>query len=68
MIARKRGKPEKDALLDSNHMTGSQKDMREEFLQDDIGSGQGRGRGGQEPLDDVFQQPPLSTGCQQGHL
>ena len=60
VTTRKRGRPEKDALLDSNHMTGSQQDRRDELPQDDIGSGQDRGRGGQEPLGDVFPAAPSS--------
>ena len=59
VTARKRGKPEKDALLDSNQdRTGSQDDRRNELPQDDIDPGLGGVRGGQEPVEDVSGAAP----------
>ena len=52
--ARKRGKPERVALLDSNQdMTGSKDDREDDLPQDNIDPGLDEGRGGQEPMRDV---------------
>ena len=59
VTARKRGKPERDALLDSNQdMTGSQDDRNDELPQDDIDPGLDGVRRGQEPVEDVSGTAP----------
>ena len=58
VIARKRGRSEKDDLLDSKQKTGSQEDRGMVLAQDTIGSEQVEGSGGQGPLEDVLGAAP----------